>query len=71
LVAKLPADEQMKIEKVRGDVEREIETVADFAYFGLTNDAFCTLLPVIEVRLFGTMTELDLRGNTINDEGIL
>jgi Leucine Rich repeat len=70
-LAKLPPDEQLKIEKVRGDVEKEIETVVDFAYYYLTNDAFATLLPVLEVKFFSSMTELDLRGNSIDDEGIL
>jgi len=43
----------------------------DFAYFHLTNDAFATLLPVLEVKYFGSMTVLDLRGNSIDDNGVL
>lgn len=61
----------LRVEKIRAEVTKEVETVVDFAFFYLTNDAFATLLPVIEVKYFGSMTVLDLRGNSIDDNGVL
>lgn len=69
--AKLPPKELMQVEKVRAEVTKEIETIVDLAYFNLTNDAFAQLLPVLEVKYFSDMTLLDLRGNSIDDTGIL
>jgi Ran GTPase-activating protein (RanGAP) involved in mRNA processing and transport len=61
----------MVILKVRSDVAKQIETVVDFANFNLSNEAFRSLLPVLEVKFFGNMTELDLSGNAIDDSGVL
>lgn len=51
-------------------VETEIENELDLSYYYLSNDAFCTLLPVLETNHLLKINTLNLRGNSIDDDAI-
>ena len=43
----------------------------DLAYYYLTNDAFGQVLPELEIKHFSKMERLVLRGNSIDNDGML
>lgn len=43
----------------------------DLAYYYLTNDAFAAVVVALEITHFSKMDKLDLRGNSIDDDGLL
>ena len=43
----------------------------DLGYYYLTNDAFAAVLPELEIAHFRGMDRLVLRGNSIDDYGLL
>ena len=56
--------------ELKSEVEQEILNELDLSYFYLTNDAFCTLLPVLENNHFTKIEKLNLKGNSIDDDSI-
>lgn len=68
---KLPEEEQQHILEAKQRVEKEIETTVDLAHYSLSSDAFASLLPELEIHHFHTMERLVLKGNQIDDNGLL
>ena len=69
-IQKLPMAEQERIKAAKEEAERQIDKVVDLSYYYLTNDAFYTVLPELEIKYFVGMKKLDLRGNSIDDGGL-
>ena len=57
--------------EVQQKVADEIAHTVDLAYYYLTTDAFAALLPELEIHYFCGMEKLILRGNSIDDDGLL
>ena len=70
-IAKLSQVEQERIATAKNLVEQETMHTVDLAYYYLTNDAFAAVLPELEIAHFAKMQRLDLRGNSIDDDGLL
>ena len=70
-LAKLPPAQRDRMETIRKNVEQETKYTVDLAYYYLTNDAFSCVLPELEIAHFAKMDRLVLRGNSIDDDGLL
>ena len=70
-IAKLPPKEQERISNAQNQAKQETMNTVDLGYYYLTNDAFSTVLPELEIHHFVTMEKLILRGNSIDDDGLL
>ena len=70
-LSKLPEEEMQHITEVKQRINKEIEHTVDFAYYYLKADAFAALLPELEIHYFTGMRKLILRGNSVDDDGLL
>ena len=70
-IAKLPPAEKERIETIKSQVEQETKYTVDLAYYYLTNDAFAAVVVELEIAHFSKMNRLVLRGNSIDDDGLL
>ena len=70
-LAKLPTVEQERIANTKNLIEQETMHTVDLGYYYLTNDAFSCVVPELEIHHFSKMDKLILRGNSIDDDGLL
>ena len=70
-VKHLPEEEQQHLKEIKQKVAEEIHYTCDFAYYYISADAWASLVKELEIHHFDVAERLILRGNSINNEGLL